>query len=100
MRPRRFAQDLLASASPTPLWQLAPQVLFVTGNLAEKELIGAIPVRNTDLTMKSSVLANQQVSEEEKVLAYDARNPRHTNKELVRYALATKRAMEAPRIFS
>jgi hypothetical protein len=99
VRPRRFAQDLLASASPTPLWQLAPQVLFVTGNLVEKELIGAIPVRNTDLTMTSSVLANPQVSGE-KVLAYDARNPRHTNKELVRYALATKRAMEAPRIFS
>ena len=61
----------------------------------EKELIGSTPVRNFDLSFKAPCPFVNLVTEEEEPKVYQAKNPRHTQKELVRYQLATRRAMEA-----
>ncbi len=71
----------------------ALQVMFKVSTLVESSMIGATPTRNADPTFKMSGPA-PLVEAPQEIKVYNKSNPRHTLRELMKYALAGKQLFQ------
>ena len=73
---------------------LRPQVARKARTLIELDMLGADQVRGPDLTF----LAHGAAPKLDEVMCYDAKNVRHTNRELARYIAASRRVSKEVRV--